>query len=295
MLLLAFGKRHHQGRGRPRRPQHEGTSDAEPDHTRLRQEERRRRQDHQRQHAVPDDARTRVQVQLAVTPGEHVEHHVEEHRGDHDPPEDHTELDLAGEQLEQAEREVEDDRAGQIGVRVDGRVHAEGVEDRSGLPPDLFGVDAELVEEGLLVVEVGGAGGAAAAAAAADGAAVDGGGGGGGGGADVEGHEGEARARGARGLERRRGDAALLEVPGGGVSAGGEDHRRDVELLRHGKERGETRRDETREGLADSGEDLGFREQESKEATRDWSGEIGGEKRERICEEEREEIGRAHV
>lgn len=107
---------------------------------------------------------------------------------------------------------------------MDRVVDAKGVQHGSDFAPDLVRVDPELVEKGLLVVEVGGT------AAAHGGAGVDWSRGGGRrGGAYVEGHEWNAGVR----LERRRGHAALLDIwcRTAGVSGGGESHRRDFELL----------------------------------------------------------------
>lgn len=116
---------------------------------------------------------------------------------------------------------------------MDRRVGPERVEDGLGFTPDLVRVDAELVQEGLLVLE---GGGAAGDGGGSDRSPEEGGGGGGGGGTDVEGHERDGGGRGARGLKRRRGDAALLDVVGSDgarVAAGGEYHRGDGEFLRH--------------------------------------------------------------
>jgi len=107
---------------------------------------------------------------------------------------------------------------------VDRVVDAKGVQNGSDFAPDLLRVDPELIEKGLLVVEVGGT------AAADGGAGVDWSRGGGRRGrAYVKGHEGNAGVR----LEGRRGHAPLLEVwcRAAGVSGGGESHRRDFELL----------------------------------------------------------------
>lgn len=53
-----------------------------------------------------------MEIQPAIAPGEHVEDNVEEDRGDHDPAENDTKVDFPSEELEEAEGEVEDDRAG---------------------------------------------------------------------------------------------------------------------------------------------------------------------------------------
>lgn len=126
--------------------------------------------------------------------------------------------------MEEAEGHVEKNWAREIRIFVDSVVDAERVQNGSDFAPDLVGVDPELVEEGLLVVEVGGAAGAHG------GAGVDRPRGGGRrGGAYVEGHEGDTGVR----LERRRGHAPLLEVwtRRGGVAGGGERNRRDFELF----------------------------------------------------------------
>ena len=96
-----------------------------------------------------------MQIQVPTPPRKHVKNRVEKDRRNNDPPENHTELDLPGEELEKAKREVEKDRSGEIRVPVNGLIDSERVENRSGLAPDLFRVDPELVEERLLVFEGG--------------------------------------------------------------------------------------------------------------------------------------------
>ena len=97
MLVAAIGERNHECCANSSRPEHEEPGDREPDRTDLRQEEWHCRKDHQRQQAVANHARTRVQVQVTVPSGEHVEHHVEEDGADDDPAKDNSELDLTGE------------------------------------------------------------------------------------------------------------------------------------------------------------------------------------------------------
>lgn len=95
-------------------------------------------------------------------------------------------MELAGEQLEEAEGEEEEERAREVGVGVEGGIGgAERVEDGERLPPDLARVDAELLEERRLVLE-GGPG-----TADADRPGEQRRRGGDGRVADVEGHEGE--------------------------------------------------------------------------------------------------------
>eukprot|EP00268_Persea_americana_P068385 TRINITY_DN951_c0_g2_i1.p2 TRINITY_DN951_c0_g2~~TRINITY_DN951_c0_g2_i1.p2 ORF type:complete len:172 (+),score=32.77 TRINITY_DN951_c0_g2_i1:433-948(+) len=136
-------------------------------------------------------------------------------------------MELSGEQLEEPEPHEEYERPRQVGVLMEIGIHPKRVHDRGSLAPDLAGVDAELFEEGELVVESDSGGGAAG---------EDGGGerGGGGSRSDVEGHEGYAGVCGARGLEGGGGEAALLHGAAG-ISDGREDDRGHVEFLRHGR------------------------------------------------------------
>lgn len=55
-----------------------------------------------------------MQVEIAVTPSQHVEDDVEENGRDDDPSEDDAELDFSREELEEAERHVKEDRAGEV-------------------------------------------------------------------------------------------------------------------------------------------------------------------------------------
>lgn len=55
-----------------------------------------------------------MELKVSIATRKHVEHRVQEDRGDDDPSEYDPELDLPGEQLKQAKREVQKDRAGQI-------------------------------------------------------------------------------------------------------------------------------------------------------------------------------------
>ena len=97
MFVPAIGERYNESRRSPRRPQHENRRDGDRHDPSLRQEQRQRREDHHRQHAVTNHAGARVKVQITSTTGEHVENHVQEDRRHHDPTEDHAELDFSGE------------------------------------------------------------------------------------------------------------------------------------------------------------------------------------------------------
>ena len=179
MLVAAIGEHDHEPRARPRRPDHEHRGDREPNGTALRQEQRHGGEDHHRQHAVANHARARVQVEVTIPPGEHVVHDVEEDGGDDNPAENDAELDLPGEELEEAERHIEENRAGEVRrILVDGRIDPERVEDGLGFAPDLIWVDPELVQQRLLVLEARSSGGASHSTD--DRAAVDRCGGGGG-------------------------------------------------------------------------------------------------------------------
>lgn len=155
-MLIPPSHLHEQPSANPSRPNHENRRNTGDHGPSLWEEQRHRRQDHHGEHAVPDQANAPVEIQRAVSPGEHVENDVEEQRRDGNPTEDDAEVDLPGEELEETEHHKAEDGAGEIGVVVEVRVRgAEGVEDRRRFAPDLFCVDAEFFEERGFVVEVG--------------------------------------------------------------------------------------------------------------------------------------------
>lgn len=148
-------------------------------------------------------------------------------------------MELSSEELEEAEGHEGKERAGEVSVLVEDGVYTERVEDGGDLQPDLAGIDAELFEERGFLVEGGEEAGAGAGAGAGDGwvsgnikgvSSRGGEGGGGGGRAEIERHE---RKHGG-GFEGRGRRGVALVGNGGRCGAGGlEDHRRNVELLRH--------------------------------------------------------------
>lgn len=156
MIVPARSELDEKPRADSRGPEHEHRPQSEDQNPFVGHEQRHGGEDHHGEHAIPDQAHASVQIQVPVAPREHVEDDVEEERGDGDPPEDDPEVELTREELEEAEGHEEEEGPREIGVLVEVRVHADGVEDGGGLAPDLARVDAELLEERGLVLEGGG-------------------------------------------------------------------------------------------------------------------------------------------
>ncbi|CAL9769187.1 unnamed protein product, partial [Musa acuminata subsp. burmannicoides] len=126
MFVSTCHQLYRKPRANPRRPQHKNCCHREDHNPIMGHKKRHCREHHHRQHAVPNQARAPVQIQVPVPSGEHIEDHIEVESGDDEPTQDDPKVELSGEKLEETEDHEEEERAGEVGVLVDTRVHAEG-------------------------------------------------------------------------------------------------------------------------------------------------------------------------